>query len=94
MNFPTIHAWYQAAQQNHLVRFNYTSANFQIQLKIDRRTQAVILVLIEIDENHRGQGLGSRLMRHLDATYGLIVDCPQPRLEAWCVRNGIAVTEC
>ena len=90
-----IRQWYPEAVEQPRLRLNYKSEQLSLQLKIDRRTKAVVIVLVQLREDLRGKGWFSKFTDWLSKNnYSVIVDCPQPRLQAYCDRNGIAYNEC
>ena len=88
----TIRPWYAIAQTNRLYRFHYNSANVDgLQLRLDR-DGAISVVIIDLNEAIRGQGRFGRFIRALAQIAPVNVNCPQPRLRAYCERNNIPVT--
>lgn len=85
--------WHPQAIVEPLYRLHFKSRVIEnLQLKICRKTKAIVIVQIDLYEQFRGQGFFTRLVAKLQQTYGkVIVECPQPRLKAWCLANKIEI---
>lgn len=89
-------AWIAASATNKRQRLEFTGSIVSyLQMKRDRRSGALVIVSIEIAPQYRGKGLFTAFLAELQALgQKVIIDCPQPRLTAYCERNGIKYQAC
>lgn len=88
----SIREWYEIARNNRLYRFNYNSRSVEdLQLRVDR-DGSISIVLIQLNEELRGGGRFGRFIAALQTIAQVNVNCPQPRLRAYCERHNIPVT--
>lgn len=87
--------WHSKAQNNPLYRFSYNSSHIEdLQLKIDRRTGDVVIVLIQTHEKLRGCGFLSVLVSWMEAEgWTVAIDNPQARLADWCRRHDVRIID-
>lgn len=83
--------WYKQAQQCPMFRLSQSGNTYDYQLKIDKRTGDIVIVLVEFSARLRGRGYFSRMVQQLQTIAPVAVECPQPRLREWCKRNNIRV---
>lgn len=87
----SIRTWYLIARENRQYRFNYNSRNVDdLQMRVDREGN-IVIVLIQLNEQLRGQGAFGRFIEALQQIAPVNVEIPQPRLAAWCERHNIPV---